>query len=223
MKILISTFGPNPENTLAAMRALSYDILVLVLSEEDLQTAGYKLVLKAEESSRGKIDHIFVDKYDFQDCFRRIVDYVVMSSGEIRKGKKVENLISINISGGSKIMGDAALLASFQTGIGAYHSEKARTIRFPIIEGVTLRDRLSSSQVTVLREIGKRDTIDDISRKIGPNLTEETIRKSLRKLRKMGIIETIVTEGRVFAELTDAGIFVLETINRLGTTGKSGS
>ena len=45
-------------------------------------------------------------------------------------------------------------------------------------------------------------------------LTEETIRKSLRKLRKLGVIRTIASEGKIVVELTEAGIFILETLNR---------
>lgn len=215
MKILISTFGPNAENTLAAMRALPYKRLVLVLSKEDVETPGYKQVKETEMSSMGEVEEIFVDKYDLRDCFRSIVGYVNDIFRSESKKRNIGNIISINISGGTKIMGDAALLAAFQTGVKAYHCEKGRVIRLPVIEGITLRDRLTDSQVAVLREMGARDTVEDIGRKIGNGLTEETIRKSLRKLRRIGVIKTVISEGKVVAELTESGIFILETINRM--------
>lgn len=213
MKILISTFGPDPENTLASMRTLPYQKLALVLSEEGIDTPAYRRLMDAELKSNGIVETIIVDEFDLKDCFRGITDYVLaLSSG--KKKKKENDKISINISGGSKIMGDAALLAAFQMGIPAYHCENTKTIRFPVIQGISLRDRLSDSQIAVLKQMGMRDTIDDIARKIGSKLTEETIRKSLRKLRKMGIIKTVPTEGKILVELTEPGILILETINR---------
>lgn len=214
MRILISTFGPDPENTLAAMRAIAYDKLVLVLAESSMDTTGYKHINETEMNSGGAIKAIIVDEFDLKDCFRDIVDYVRENAETPVKNKKVENVFSINISGGSKIMGDAALLAAFHLGLPAYHCEKARIIRLPVIKGVSLRDRLSESQIAVLKEMGMRDSVDDIARKLGPMLTEETIRKSLRKLRKMGVIRTVASEGRIVAELTESGIFILETLNR---------
>jgi len=215
MRTLITTFGPDPENTLAAMRAISYERLALVLSEDDLNTQAQKIIRKIEEDSRGEIDNIFVDQYDLKDCFRRIVDYVLrilsIEHGDAHEAAS----LCINISGGSKIMGDAALIAAIHTGVRAFHCEKDKIIKFPVIEGVTLKDRLSDSQLAILKEIGAFDSLEDISRKMGSRLTDETIKKSLRKLKKMGIVKTQIREGGIFAELTESGIFILETINRL--------
>lgn len=214
MKILISTFGPDPENTLAAMRALPYEKLVLILSKDSMATAGYDKIRESEQRSKGTLESLIVDDFDLKDCFRNIVDYVQANRIIKIKDKTLENQISINISGGSKIMGDATLLAAFHLGLPAYHCEKMRTIRLPVIRGASLRDRFSDSQVAVLREMGVRDTVDDIAQKIGDALTEETIRKVLRELRKLGVIRTVNTDGKVVTELTESGIFILETLNR---------
>jgi hypothetical protein len=214
MKILISTFGPDSENTLAAMRALPYERLVLVNSHGDMDTPGFKKIKESEEKSKGSIETIIVDEFDFKDCFRSIVDYAHGNAVTKVKGKDVENAISINISGGPKIMGDAALLAAFHLGLPAYQCDKTTVIRFPVIKGVSLKDRFTDSQIAVLKQMGVRDTVDDISSKLGAALTEETIRKSLRRLRKLGVIRTIASEGKIVVELTEAGIFILETLNR---------
>jgi hypothetical protein len=214
MKILISTFGPDPENTLAAMRALPYEKLALVSAQGDMDTPGFKKIMGSEERSKGSVETVIVDEFDFKDCFRSIVDYARENARSKVKGKEVENVISINISGGSKIMGDAALLAAFHLGLPAHQCDKASVIRFPVIKGVSLKDRFTESQIAVLKEMGVRDTIDDISSKLGTTLTEDTIRKSLRKLRKLGVVRTIASDGKIVVELTEAGIFILETLNR---------
>ncbi|MDH4122519.1 MAG: DUF6293 family protein [Thermoplasmata archaeon] len=212
MKILITTFGPNQENTFAAMRALPYEKLVLVLSEDALASPAYHKMEEIEKISKVPIETIVVDEFDLKDCFREIVEYVLKL--ELEKKKKQKYQISINISGGSKIMGDAALLAAFQLGIKAYYCDKDHVINLPVITGVSMRNRLTDSQVMVLKEIGMRDTVDDIARKLGPSLTEDTIRKSLRNLRKMGVIRTVPGDGKIEVELTEPGILILETINR---------
>ena len=215
MRTLISTFGPDPENTLAAMRAISYERLALVLSEEDLYTQAQKIVRKIEENSRGEIANIFVDQYDFKDCYRRVVDYVLRILNTENGNAVDSGSLCINISGGSKIMGDAALMAAIHTGVRAFHCEKDIIIKFPIIEGVTLKDRMNDSQLAVLKAIGAFDSLDDLSRKMGSRLSDETMKKSLRKLKRMGIVKTQIRDGGIFTELTESGIFILETINRL--------
>jgi len=214
MKILISTFGPDPENTLAAMRALPYERLVLVLSEGDVDTPGFRKIKESEEKSKGSFETLMVDEFDLKDVFRSIVDYVGENARSKSKGKDIENTISINVSGGAKIMGDSALLAAFHLGLPAYHCDKTMTIKFPVIKGVSLRHRFTDSQIAVLKEMGVRDTVDDLSEKLGSALTEETIRKVLRKLRKLGVVRTVASDGKITVELTEAGIFILETLNR---------
>jgi len=211
MKILISTFGPDPENTLAGMRALPYQKLVLVLSQDAKDTPGFRRIIESEGMSKGIVETLNVDEFDLKACFREIANYILASR---MSDKKKTNQIFINVSGGSKILGDAALLVAFQMGIPAFHCEKTRIVKFPIIQGMTLRDRFTDSQIAVLKQMGMRDTIDDITEKIGPGLTEETIRKSLRILRKLGVIRTVPTEGKIMVELTEPGILILETINR---------
>ncbi len=214
MKILLSTFGPDPENVLAAMRALPYEKLVLVIAQGDEGTAGFKKIKESEEKSGGTIDTLIVDEFDLKDCFRKIVDYIQDNRASKAKGKEIVNAFSVNISGGPKIMGDSALLAAFHLGLPAYHCDKANTIKFPIITGVSLRDRFTESQIEVLKQMGIRDTVDDISSKVGNSLTEETVRKALRRLRKLGVVRTIASDGKLVVELTEAGIFILETLNR---------
>ena len=99
MRTLISTFGPDPENTLAAMRAISYDRLALVLSEEDIDTKAQKIICKIEEDSRGEIDNILVDKYDFKDCFRKVVDYMLRILKTEGGHAAASELLSVNVSG----------------------------------------------------------------------------------------------------------------------------
>jgi len=211
MKILLSTFGPDPENTLAAMKALPYQKLVLIMSEDSKDTPAFKMIVDNEAKAKGIVEILIVDEYDLKDCFRSITDYILE---ERNKDKKGENEIIINISGGSKILGDAALLAAFEMGVPAFHCEKSRTVRFPVLRGVTLRDRLTESQIAVLKELGTMDTIDEIVERVGDRLTEETIRKALRELRQLGVIRTVPSDGKITLELTEAGILVLETINR---------
>lgn len=211
MKILLSTFGPDPENTLAAMRFLPYQKLVLILSEDSKDTPAFSTIVENEAKAKSTVETLVVDEYDLKDCFRGISDYILE---ERKKDSKNQNQIIINISGGSKILGDAALLAAFEMGVPAYHCEKSRAIRLPVLRGVTLRDRLTEPQIAVLQEMGTMDTIDEISEKVGKRFTEETIRKALRGLRKLGVIRTIPSEGKITVEMTDAGILILETINR---------
>lgn len=211
MKILLSIFGPDAENTLAAMRFLPYQKLVLIMSENSKDSEAFHSIVENEAKAKSSVETLIVDEYDLKNCFREISDYILKHQ---RSDTRNQDQIIINISGGSKILGDAALLAAFELGVPAYHCEKSRVIKLPVLRGITLRDRLTDSQIAVLREIGTMDTMDEIVEKIGGRFTEETVRKALRGLRKLGVIRTIPSEGKLSIELTDAGILILETINR---------
>lgn len=211
MKILLSTFGPDAENTLAAMRFLPYHKLVLIMSENSKDSEAFHSIVENEAKAKSSVETLIVDEYDLKNCFREISDYILEHQ---RSDTRNQDQIIINISGGSKILGDAALLTAFEIGVPAYHCEKSRVIQLPVLRGITLRDRLTDSQIAVLREIGTMDTMDEIVEKVGGRFTEETVRKALRGLRKLGVIRTIPSEGKLSIELTDAGILILETINR---------
>lgn len=214
MRILISTFGPSPENTFAAIRYIPHEKLILILSEEDIDTAGFRSVRKSAQNSEVEFEHVLADKYDLKDCFRKTLNLLLsLSYGSHETHDPVE--ISINVSGGHKTLGEAALVAAFHIGTRAFHCEKDKIIRFPVLEKRFMHDLLSKPQVSVLKEVGTMDAIDDVIRRLNRQYAEETIRTSMKRLRKIGAIRMISSENMAANELTGAGILLLETINRI--------
>ena len=194
-RTLICTFGFTERKTLAAMRSISYNRLVLVAGKDVLERKELRLLVELESKGGGVIDTIFVDVFDFEGCYRLINETIRerMKNGEV----------VLNISGGTKILADAAILAAFQNGVEAYHCDE-RVIRLPVLRGVKFEDSFSSSDRKVLDVLGEGDTTKDVVRKLeNQGLSEAAIRTSLRNLEKVGVVKPRLEGGLARIYMTE--------------------
>src|SRR3989449_11088534 len=141
-RVLISTFGFNPEKVLLALRSIGYDRLALIAGGKSLREPGFRRLDAAERASGGSIEVVAVDPFDFRSCFEGAL-------GAIQRHRRAGREVRVNVSGGTKVLADGALLAAFQEGVEAWHCED-RPVRLPILKGVTFTDRLSTVQRAVL-------------------------------------------------------------------------
>src|SRR5207249_10107146 len=116
-RILISTFGFDPEKVLLALRSIGYDRLALIAGGKSLRGSGFRRLDAAERASGGAIEVVPVDPFDFRSCFEGTL-------GAIRRFRKAGHDVRMNVSGGTKVLADAALLAAFQEGVEASHCEE---------------------------------------------------------------------------------------------------
>lgn len=213
MRVLISTFGPeDADRVLEAMRQLPYDKLVLAGDDRVLESDAFTRINDLEEMAGHTIDFETVD----QDDFMALVDGV--SEILSRYGDNGKNHVVLNISGGSKLLGDAALLAAFRVGVETFHIDD-RVTKLPILRGATARDRFTPSQVKLIELIGDQNpALGDLITGMGPS-SRQSAERVVRELRKQGMLISEVRDGMVHLSLSPTGLEVLRAV-RLTTRDK---
>lgn len=213
MRVLISTFGPeDADRVLEAMRQLPYDKLVLAGDDRVLESDAFTRINDLEEMAGHTVDFETVD----QDDFMALVDGV--SEILSRYGDNGKNHVVLNISGGSKLLGDAALLAAFRVGVETFHIDD-RVTKLPILRGATARDRFTPSQVKLIELIGDQNpALGDLITGMGPS-SRQSAERVVRELRKQGMLISEVRDGMVHLSLSPTGLEVLRAV-RLTTRDK---
>ncbi len=206
MRVLISTFGPgDADRVLQAMRQLPYDRLVLLGDDRALGSDDFTSINDLEEMAGHTSDFEAVDQGDFLALVDGVSEIIS------RHGGSGKNHVLLNISGGSKLLGDAALLAAFRVGVETYHIDD-RTTKLPVIRGATARDRFTSSQVRLIGLIGERSSaLSDLIAGMRPS-SRQSAERVVRELRKQGMLISEVRDGRVHLSLTTTGLEVLRAV-----------
>ena len=150
MRTLVATFGEGDVGkTLVAMRHLPYDRLVLI--GEDEEPEGLAELRRLESLTGHEVLFERISASDFMGLVEDISD--VISRVSHLDGARDEVLL--NISGGTKLMADAALFAAFRLGVPTYHVTD-RVVRLPIMKGVTAKNRFTPLQAAVHRVTSER-------------------------------------------------------------------
>jgi len=196
-RVLITTFGFDEGKILSAMRMLAYDKLVLVTGKDSLEKEGYKHLQEIESRSPNGMETVVVNVFSFTECLKRIEEVIEKYS---RKG----NEVLLNVSGGTKVLSDAALFAGFQKGIRSYHCEE-ECLELPIIVGLDLKERLSEMQIEVLKKLD-----EEVERKsFEKTLVEEghslfSVQEAIRKLRTLEILGVEVKKGGIYISINES-------------------
>ncbi|MCU0852749.1 MAG: MarR family winged helix-turn-helix transcriptional regulator [Thermoplasmata archaeon] len=206
MRLLLSTFGPgDAERILNAMRLLPYDKLVLVGEEGAQESPDFSRLERLENMSNKKIE--------FQPIFDSGFLGMVDSVSDMLAGYTAnrQDTVYVNISGGAKLLGDAALLAAFRLGVETYHCD-GRLTRLPVIKGATARDRFTAAQARLIEAIG--ETGIPYSGLIGAmdGMSKSSLDRVIREVKKAGLMTSHTTEGVLRITLTPAGVEVLHAL-----------
>lgn len=180
-RILITTFGFDEDKILSAMRMLAYDKLVLVTGKDSLEKDGYKRIVEIESGGKNGIETILVNVFSFMVCLKKIEETIDKYT---KKGYEV----LLNVSGGTKVLSDAAMFAAFQKGIKSFHCEE-ECIELPVILGLGMKERLSEMQIDVLNRIeGKVENKDFENMLVGEGHSLASVQKAIRELKSAGIL-----------------------------------
>lgn len=209
MKVLLSTFGPDDfDKVVQAMKQLPYEQLVLIGPENANESATFSRISELELMA----GHEVVSETVRDDGFMATVEAVseiVRRYARDEKGRANELLL--NISGGPKLLGDAALFAAFRSGVEAYHCD-GRLTKLPVLRGLTARDRFTPSQIRFIGLIDRPSTpFDRLVDAISPG-NRQPAERVMRELRKSGLIETEVKDGKIVITLSDSGEEVARAI-----------
>lgn len=190
MKVLISTYGFDERKVVAAMSKLAYDKLVLVVGDDVLETQGYLRLKKMESLGPSKMETVTVDVHDFRDCLDKV-------DRAIRKWDVEENKVVLNISGGTVILADAALLAGYHNGVEIYHVDEKVT-KLPVIKGMKVSDRFTEPQTLLIKALEADDTIPRLAERLkSTGIDEQAVRREIRMLSNKGVIGQRLEKGQI--------------------------
>lgn len=212
MKILVCTFAEGDHSkTLDAMRRLPYEKLVLVGEAGLEESDSLAKIRRFEELSGHEVDTELV----FGDGFMDMVDQIcaVLEKCSTNGGTGERNSVILNISGGSKLLGDAALFAAFRLGIRACHCDGRLTI-LPVLDGATAKDRFTAAQSRFIRGLGKDfKPLDAIVSEESAS-SRQAAERVIRQLRRLDLLRTTVKDGRIHVALSDAGVEASRALRR---------
>jgi len=209
LKILISTFGKDDfDKVVQAMRRLPYERLVLMGDADAMESKTHSVIRDLEEASGHEVTDELVPEAEFM----AVVDAVSEIIGRYsRDDSGRRNDVVMNISGGDKLLGDAALFAAFRSGTETYHCDE-RFTKLPVLKGLTAKDRFTPSQVKFMTRVdGPSVSFDSLVDSISPG-NRQPVERVMRELRKSGMIETKVDSGKIVVSLSDAGAEVARAI-----------
>ena len=209
MKVLISTFGRDDfEKVVQAMRRLPYERLVLVGGSEAAESMALARIRELEELSGHEVTDETVPESGFMEIVDEMSEILERHSRDAR-GRR--NDIILNISGGDKLLGDAALFAAFRLGVETYHCDE-RLTKLPVLKGLTAKDRFTPSQIRFIKGMnGPSVPFDRLVESISPG-NRQPVERVMRELRKAGLIETEVMSGKIIIALSESGAEVARAI-----------
>lgn len=210
MKILVSTFGKgDAHKVMLAMRALPYDRLVLIGDRSAEGCNDHDRIRRMEEMAGHAVEFVSVEDTGFMELVDEIANVLTRCAQDRRPGH--ENDVVLNISGGSKLLGDAALLAAFRLGIECYHCDHS-VIKMPVVKGATAKDRFTPAQVELVVSIAEDEiSLAGLAERMKP-ASRQAVERVVRELRKQGLLEATVRNGEVLLRLSPQGLEVLKAI-----------
>ena len=143
-----------------------------------------------------------VDPFDFRSCFEGAV-------AAIRRHRRTGHEVQVNVSGGTKILADAALLAAFQEGVDTWHCED-RPVRLPVLRGVTFSDWLTRAQHAVLNAVDRARPVSAVVKRLGSQgYREASVQAAVKALYEQGLVRLAIRGGRAMVSPEpDAAWFV---------------
>jgi len=206
VKILVSTFGPDDADlVIQAMRMLPYDRLVLMGEPGIGESKSFRTLRRLEEMSGNEIEVEELECADFLGLVDSISD--VLS----KRVQNRENDVLLNVSGGTKLVGDAAILAAFRLGAETYHCD-SRLVKLPVLKGVTAMDRFTASQLQMVKSIGEDAiSLEELISRMKP-ASKQAAERVLRDLRRQGLLQTRSESGTVLISLSKTGVEVLRAV-----------
>ena len=178
---------------LPALRLMPYDRLVLLAGRAALRSAGFRRLRAIEPGLRA----VPVDPFDFLDCLST-------ARAAFRDALRSGDTVRASVSGGTKVLADATILAAFQEGVEAWYCDPD-PIRLPVLRGVRIEDALSPADRVVARLLSRSLGSEDLVR-LGRErgMPRSTVLASLHALRDLGLASVRLESGKAVVAPTPA-------------------
>ncbi|HEX9908533.1 MAG TPA: hypothetical protein VGB78_08760 [Thermoplasmata archaeon] len=203
MRVLVSAYEDGDlEKVLLAMRSLPYDQLVIVGQGNSAESKGLETIKELEEMAGHMVIVETLADTEFLPLVDAFTELISTYSTDART--RTRNRVTLNISGGSRLLGAASLFAAFRLGVEAYHCDGTVT-KLPIMKDVRPTSVFTEAQTKLLCSLCQDWlTLDEIVARAKPP-SRQAGERVLRELRKYGLLRAKVEGGRILLALSDAG------------------
>ena len=184
-RTLIATMGFDERHVLPTLRLMPYDRLVLVAGRNTFTSAGFRRMKALEPDLRT----VLVDPFDLVASLEAI-------RRTIRLGAQA-GPVRISVSGGTKILTNAAILAAFQEGVEAWYCDPD-PIRLPVLRGVRLVQAFQPAERAIARLLrGPVPHERLVAAATARGFARRTVLGGVRSLAAKGLVELVSDSGRV--------------------------
>ncbi len=211
--IQIVTFGETQNDILAGIRNFPLNKLAILCYEHDKPKAE-EFAQRLESTLGIQASHLTVTRNNlFNDVLQRIAELIKNESGS------VDNML-MNVSGGDKILGSAALMAAFVNGIKVFGMDNAdHPVFLPVLK-LTYNEVISDTKMKILKAIdeagGSVKSLEQLGQlsHYGKPMLSYHIQgsKDARGLADLGLVEVERGKARSHVNLTTMGkLFIMNT------------
>ncbi len=114
-----------------------------------------------------------------------------------------EGPVRLSVSGGTKILANAAILAAFLEGIETWYCETT-PIRLPVLAGVRLGEPFPASERAIMQLVRRPVAVERlVARALAGGMSRRTALTAIRSLASKGLLTLDVRAGRSFARPSD--------------------
>jgi DNA-binding transcriptional ArsR family regulator len=207
VRVLISTFGEgDAEKMVLAMRSLPYDRLVLVGESGSDRSEDFRRIRDLESMSGHQLDYEELRGENFSERADEFCELILRYARSAGTGSE----ISLNISGGTKLLGDIALLSAFRIGIPAYYAGE-RMVRLPVMAGVAAVKRFTPLQARFVKSLREEGSVAEVADRMG-GINSQSVERLMREMKKAGIVDGRLESGKVVISLTSEGVEAAKTL-----------
>ncbi|MBD3193186.1 MAG: ArsR family transcriptional regulator [Candidatus Heimdallarchaeota archaeon] len=218
MEVHIATIGYSKEPVLFSIRTYSVDKLFLLHTTNKESMRNTNEIIAQVKEYGIFCDSKKIDPFNLEE----IVLTIMKICNENRNDK-----VSINITGGTKIMASAALLTGFILGLKVYYflddrleENKGKSINELLVElpipQVSFKDLESTQREIIVFLLKNNGSLNRANFEIyeGLNLSKQNTSYHLKQLANKGLIELELDGRTKKASLTNSGLLFARILSR---------
>lgn len=201
--LLLCTYGGLMDEVVPGLRSLPHDQLVIVVHEG-------KTAEKGCTDLRSLLDRLKIRHTVLQVCPQDLLGSAMVMERCIQEHQGKGWRVRVDITGGQKLLSDAAVLAAAVTGVEVCCFQvEARRLR--LLQGMGVREMLPKAVVSALRE-------DQWPMALREGKGHEHRGNLLVRMKDMGLITLVERGGQRQVGLTDRGLACRDWLQRMEPT-----
>ena len=183
-RTLVATMGFDERHVLPALRLMPYDRLAVVGGSETFGSPGFHRLRALEPLTRA----VVVPSFNLNASIAAIRRVIRLS--------RQDGLVRISVSGGTKIVASAAILAAFQEGVEAWYCDPD-PVRLPVLHGLRIVDAFSPPERALALSVRAPVALERlVTRMALEGLPRRSVIAAIRSLAAKGLVILEARDGR---------------------------